>query len=110
MDKLTATRCCSELPFLNTTERAMSLLNIGLSVLSLTIDPNADNWLLEYVINGMILMKMVMENIDDYNNTYAKEIKILKHCIRKTSTTASKDEEDAPEEENINISSKVVTM
>eukprot|EP00957_Ditylum_brightwellii_P080627 6132418-Ditylum_brightwellii.AAC.2 len=51
---------------------------------------------------------MFRERIDDYNKAYANAIEILKHCIGKTSATVSKGEEDAHNEESMNIISKDV--
>ena len=42
MDKLVATRGCHGISYLNTVGRVMSLLNTGLSSLSLSFDPETD--------------------------------------------------------------------
>ena len=42
MDKLVATRVCTGLSYLNTVKQAMAILNIGLSGIEISIDPNTE--------------------------------------------------------------------
>ena len=78
MDKLTFTRCCPGLSFVNICERAMSNLNIGQAGLSLMMDPNADRFLIEDVIGGTTSMKAVRQNIYDYYAAVPITVDILK--------------------------------
>ena len=63
MDKLVATRGFPGLSYLNTSERAMAILNIGLPGLSLSIDSNTENWLLSKFLKGLVYMKAVRNNL-----------------------------------------------
>eukprot|EP00978_Attheya_sp_CCMP212_P010159 scaffold24367_cov73-Attheya_sp.AAC.3 len=44
MDRMVMVRGCPQLSFLNVAERAMSLLNIGLTGLSLKLKPKPNEW------------------------------------------------------------------
>eukprot|EP00957_Ditylum_brightwellii_P179205 13652603-Ditylum_brightwellii.AAC.1 len=75
----------------------MSLLNLAFVTLSLAIDPNTDDWLLEYEINSMSSMKSVRESINDFDKVYAQAIGILERCLQITSIVASENlETDEP--------------
>ena len=50
--KLVATCSCTGLSYLNTSEQAMAILNIGLSGLALSKDPNTEEWLTSKVLKG----------------------------------------------------------
>ena len=50
MDKLVATPECPGLSYLNTVEREISLLNTGISSLSLSFDTETDKWLLSEIL------------------------------------------------------------
>ena len=78
MDKLTVVRGCPNLSYLNTCERAMSLLNIGLSALALRMDPNTDDWLLEEVLAGSSSMKAVRKAIEEYDAAVPAALETLK--------------------------------
>lgn len=58
MDKLVAVRGCPGLSYLNTVERCMAILNLGLANLALVIDPTAPDWLFD-VLEGCGSMKEV---------------------------------------------------
>ena len=98
VDKLTATRCCPGLSFLNIVERAMSLVNMGISSLSLAIDPNADKFLVDEVIKGMSSMKNVRESISDYDKAMQAAIEIIERQLNKLSVHEESDEESSEEE------------
>ena len=98
MDKLTATRCCARLSYLNTLEHVISLLNIALLALSLTIDPNVDDWLLKHVINNIFSMKSVKESIKSYDIAYACAITILERRIKLTYVTTISSGNDGTRE------------
>lgn len=58
MDKLVAVRGCPGLSYLNTVERCMAILNLGLANLALVIDPTSPEWLFD-VLEGCGSMKEV---------------------------------------------------
>ena len=64
MDMFLATRDCPGLSYLNTAERAMAILNIGLSGLSLSIDSNIEEWLFSEILKGALSIKAVRNAID----------------------------------------------
>ena len=98
MDKLTATRGCPGLSYLNSCERAMPILNIGLSALSLTIDPNCEKWLMEDVLNGANSMKSVRKNIADYDSEITSAISALKRRLMNKNKVQSKEESNKANE------------
>ena len=97
MDKLSATRCCSGYSFLNVCERLMSLLTIGMSGLSLMMDPNADSFLMEDVIGNVSSMKGVRESIAEYDDAVAKVLGILE---RRLERVAAANNDVPPSNEN----------
>ena len=64
MDKLVATRGCPGLSCLNTSEQAMVILNIGLSSLALSNDPNTEEWLTSKVLKGPMYIKAARNVIE----------------------------------------------
>ena len=77
MDKLSSIRGCPGLSYLNTAERAMLVLNLGLANLALSIDPNADEWLLNEVLAGTSSMKAVRAAVNQYAIELPKAITVL---------------------------------
>jgi hypothetical protein len=65
VDKLIAIPGCPGLSYLNTEERAMSVLNIGLANLSLKLEPC--EWLTREVLHGASSMKAVRKAVCDYD-------------------------------------------
>ena len=59
----------------------MSILNIGLSGLVLTIDSCIIKWFKNEVLNGLNLMASVRDSIEKYDNAYPVAIDILKRCL-----------------------------
>ena len=55
----------------------MLLINMGISSLSLAIDPNADKFLIDEVIKGILSMKNAQESISDYDKAMQVAIEIL---------------------------------
>ena len=112
VDKMTATRCCPGLSFLNIVERAMSLINMGISSLSLAIDPNAAKFLVDEVMKGMSSMKNVRESIADYDEAVQVAIQILERQLSKMSSvneesTSNSEEPDEMEIDSSGITSKI---
>ena len=99
MDKLTVVRGCPNLSYLNTCERAMSLLNIGLSALALRMDPNTDDWLLEEVLAGSSSMKAVRKAIEEYDAAVPAALETLKRRQSKQGDVAVFDIDN--EHENV---------
>ena len=66
MDKLVAVRGCPGLSYLNTVERCMAILNLGLANLALMIDPTAPEWLFN-VLEGCGSMKEVQSAVALYD-------------------------------------------
>ena len=89
MDKLTATRCCSGLSFMNVAERLMSLLTLGMSGLSLMMDPNADSFLMEDVIGNISSMKGVRDSIAEYDDAVKKVLDILERRLKRVADDAA---------------------
>ena len=94
MDKLTATRGCPGLSYLNTCERAMSILNIGFSALSLTLDPHCDQWLIEEVLAGATSMKSVQKNIEDYDKEFCMALSTIERRLKQANTMNTSDDLD----------------
>ena len=67
MYKLLATRGCPGFSCLNTAERAIAILNIGLSGLALSIYPNTEELLLSEFLKGSMSIKSVRNDIEKYN-------------------------------------------
>ena len=65
MDKLVATRVCTGLSYLNTVKQAMAILNIGLSGIEISIDPNTEEQFLSKFLKGAMSMKTVRQYIDN---------------------------------------------
>lgn len=82
MDKLTATRGCPGSSYLNTAERLMSLLNIGLSSLSLMLDPNTPQWLRD-ILHGLGSMKAIRKALADYDDIMQHAIDALERRVRR---------------------------
>ena len=74
MGRLVAIRGCPGLFFQNTTERAVSLLNLGLSNLSFKIDEDAPYWIID-LLNGVSKMNVVQDEIESYNKNFLKAVK-----------------------------------
>ncbi len=103
VDKMTATRCCPGLSFLNIVERAMSLVNMGISSLALAIDPDADKFLVEEVIKGMSSMKNVRDSIADYDEAVEVAIQILERQLNQLSAVNEEFvNEESVNEESVN--------
>ena len=62
VDKQIAVRGCPGLSYLNTVEKSMSVLNLGLANLALMIDPTAPSWLFD-LLEGCGSMKDVRLSI-----------------------------------------------
>ena len=77
IDKLVATHSCPGLSYLKTMERAMAILNIGLSVLALSVDPNTEKWLMYKVLKVAISTKEVRDDIKQYVTELPLVIKVL---------------------------------
>ncbi len=60
MDKLVGFRGCPGQSYLNTVERCMAILNLGLANLDLCLDPDASEYLFD-LLDGNISMKKVRE-------------------------------------------------
>ena len=67
MYKLVATCGCPGLSYLNIFERDMAVLNIGLSGLVLSIDPNTEELFLSEVLKCAISTKSVRNDIEQYD-------------------------------------------
>ena len=67
MYKLVAISSFPGLSDMNTSERAMAVLNIGLSGLVLSIDPNTEELLLSEVFKCAMSMKSVRNDIEQYD-------------------------------------------
>ena len=67
MDKLVATRGCTGLSYLNTVEREMSLLNVGISSLTLAFGTDTDEWILSEILEGVVCMKDVRSDVSQYD-------------------------------------------
>ena len=67
VDKIIAIRCCPGLSYLNTKDRVMSVLHLGLANLALRIDPC--EWLLDAVLANMSSMKAVRMTVSEYDIT-----------------------------------------
>ena len=64
--KLIVIRGCPGLSYLNTVERTMSVLNIGLANLALHMKPY--QWLLDEFLVNIFLMKQVQIAVSEYDN------------------------------------------
>lgn len=95
MDKLTATRGCPGLSYLNTAERAMANLNIGLSCLSLSLDPNMDKWLYDNILKSATTMKATRKNILEYDEEKQIAIDILERRCQKQGNVSIPEENDS---------------
>ena len=104
VDKFSAIRGCPGLSFLNTVERTMSVLNLGLANLALKIE--GDQWLMDNVLAGTASMKGVREAINDYDKEKVQVIDILRRQekvvgVNKTSIVIASDE--MSDEENNSV-------
>ena len=77
MNTLVETCSCPGIFYLNTCERAMSLLNIGLSSLALSLDIGEDEWLMIEVLSVAMSMKAVRNAISEYDLELPKSIEDL---------------------------------
>ena len=83
MDKLVAVRGCPGHSYLNTVERCMSILNLGLANLALSLDPEAPDWVFD-LIEGNNSMKKIREEVAQYDAELKKAIQHLERLtIRK---------------------------
>eukprot|EP00957_Ditylum_brightwellii_P184986 14087667-Ditylum_brightwellii.AAC.1 len=77
MDKLVGICCCPGNSYLNTEEQLMSVFNLGLTNLALTIDPDTSKWLQEKVLGGCSAMKMIRAAVDAYDKAHSKAVAVL---------------------------------
>eukprot|EP00957_Ditylum_brightwellii_P125238 9546837-Ditylum_brightwellii.AAC.1 len=77
MDKLVRICCCPASSYLNTEEQLMSVLNLGLNILALTIDPDTPKWLQEEVLKDCSSMKMIRAAVDAYDKEHPKAVAVL---------------------------------
>eukprot|EP00957_Ditylum_brightwellii_P153760 11703235-Ditylum_brightwellii.AAC.1 len=77
MDKLVGICCCPGNSYLNTEEQLMSVLNLGLTNLALTIDPDTPKWLQEEVLGYCSSMKMICAAVDAYNKEHSNNVAVL---------------------------------
>ena len=77
MDKLVATRGCPGLSYLNSAERAMAILAIGVSSCALSIDPRTEEWLMLEVLHGAMSMKAVRNAVIEYDTAVPQAIAVL---------------------------------
>ena len=108
MDKLTSTRGCPGLSYLNTAERPMSNLNRGISSLSLMMDPNTPAWLRE-LLHGVVSMKGVRMILAEYDDVLQHVIDVLERRVEKmnVSNTQNNEADDARNYTNEAYASKV---
>ena len=118
MDKLTATRGCPGSSYLNTAERLMSLLNIGLSSLALMLDPNTPQWLRD-ILHGLGSMKAIRKALADYDDIMQHAIDALERRVRRMNVLpeggnidgANADEMEALEvEESAEVEESIVAV
>ena len=76
-----ATRGCPGLSYLNTCKRPMSLLNIGLSSLAVSLDVVEDKWLMTEVLSGAMSMKTVRAAMSEYDLELPKLIEALQRQL-----------------------------
>ena len=72
----------------------MSILNIGLSALSLTLDPNCDEWLIKEVLAGASSMKTVRKNIEDYDKEFCLALSTIERRLRMAKGLSESDDLD----------------
>lgn len=73
MDRLTAIRVCPGHSYLNTVECCMAILNLGLSNLALSLDPNMPLWI-RSILCSCNSMKQVRKEIGRYDADLQKAI------------------------------------
>lgn len=83
IDILILTRGVSGLSCYNTCEKVMSNLSIGTIGLSLMMDPDADEWLMNDVIGGVTTMKGVRKSIGEWDEAIPIAIGILERRLAK---------------------------
>lgn len=92
MDKLDILRCCPGLSFLCTTERAMSILNLGLSNLSLMISPDSPEFLLKDVLARASSMKAVRSAVAQYDQELPLALDALERKLKAMVETEADNE------------------
>eukprot|EP00957_Ditylum_brightwellii_P130798 9977948-Ditylum_brightwellii.AAC.1 len=55
----------------------MPVLNLGLTNLALTIDPDTPKWLQEEVLGYCSSMKMIRDSVDAYGKEHPKAVAVL---------------------------------
>ena len=68
---------CVELSYLHVAEDSTENFNIGLSRLSLEMDPNTKDWLMDEVLAGTLSMKVAHRSITEYNEVF---MLLLRHA------------------------------
>ena len=101
MDKLDATRGTPGLSYLNVGERPMSLLNLGLSSLSLIIGPDAGKWLLD-ILSNVSSMKGMCNRLREYDDIIPHVIEALERRVARldSNNNATNDTTNAEEDED----------
>ena len=77
MDTLLETSGFPGISYLNTCDREMSLINIGLSSLALSLDVGKDKWLMKKVLSGAMSMETIRSAISEYYLELPKSIEAL---------------------------------
>ena len=96
-DKLNMTHGCPGIYFLNTAERAMDFLNIGLSVFDLKSNVQVGNeFLMDEVIGKASLMKSSRAAVHEYDTELPLDISVLERCLGINIDIAASTSTDEP--------------
>eukprot|EP00957_Ditylum_brightwellii_P177783 13542244-Ditylum_brightwellii.AAC.1 len=96
-DKIFGYCCCPGYSYLNTVERAMSIANIALASLAVSIDPDAPDWIMK-VLSGQS-SKQVCDVVYQYDNDLERAIKFkTENLFRNEMANDSNNSSDSDDE------------
>ena len=86
MKKFLGTRRCPGTSYLNTAERAISLINIMISSLTLAFGTDTDEWILSEILEGVVCMKDVRSDVSQYDTDILIALITLSQRLQSTKT------------------------